>query len=176
VRVCLLSKDDAAPKFPHVKKTARSRPAVFDGSRPRQQRSAPDLTRRGAEAKRRSSAGFGEDKCRRCSAHGLGPAANAKPGVILMRRQSAKPSVGVIAFASARPEHAEHFRGYQHECPRSGRHANLFSSATDVSVLLMMASVLEPGFEGIQLIGETQMMSNRREMLCQAAGALTGLP
>src|SRR6266850_1341541 len=41
----------------------------------------------------------------------------------------------------------------------------------------MMPSSAGPGFPGISADrGKTQMMSNRREMLCHAAGALTGLP
>src|SRR6266850_588060 len=40
----------------------------------------------------------------------------------------------------------------------------------------MMPSSAGPGFPGISADrGKTQMMSNRREMLCHAAGALTGL-
>jgi hypothetical protein len=64
----------------------------------------PPRSRPGGEEKER--AGFGEDQCRRCFPLWLGPAPNAKPDVILMRRQSAKRPSGVIAFALAQ-RHAE---------------------------------------------------------------------
>jgi hypothetical protein len=50
------------------------------------------------------------------------------------------------------------------------------SSATDVPVLSYDGLECWTWFQGnISHSGETQMMSNRREMLCQATGALTGL-
>src|ERR1700730_5595729 len=51
------------------------------------------------------------------------------------------------------------------------------SSGTDVPVLSYDDSECWTWFPGnVSRSGKTQMMSNRREMLCQAAGALTGLP
>ena len=50
------------------------------------------------------------------------------------------------------------------------------SSATDVAVRPYDGFECRTWFPGnVSRSGETEMMSNRREMLCQAAGALTGL-
>jgi hypothetical protein len=88
-----------APHFPTVKKNARTRPVVLMARKPRQQRSAPYLRHGGEEKEQRRVLGrINADVALHA---GLGPATNAKPGVILMRRQSANRPSGVIAFASA---------------------------------------------------------------------------
>ena len=95
----LLSKDDTDAAFPHGQKEGAYSARGADGSQAPSAMERPLLRHGGEEKEQRQ--GFGEDQRRRRSAHGAWSAPNAKPVVILMRRQSANRPSGVIAFASA---------------------------------------------------------------------------